>query len=48
MAVVVKNRVTPKWVALVNGNMDYNLRFFGGLILTHTKIGTTFLLMGVD
>ena len=22
MAVVVRNRVTPKWVALVNGNMD--------------------------
>ena len=25
MAVVVKNRVTPKWLALVSGNMDQNL-----------------------
>ena len=27
MAVGVKNRVTPNWFALVNGNMDSNLRF---------------------
>ena len=26
MGVVVKNRVSPKWVALVSGNMDQNLR----------------------
>ena len=35
---VVENRVTPKWVALVNGNMD-DLTcgpIPGGLILTHT------------
>ena len=28
----------PKWLALVNGNMDSNLRSPGGLILTHTQI----------
>ena len=25
LAVVVKNRVTPKWGALLSGNMDQNL-----------------------
>ena len=35
---VVKNMVTPKWLALVNGNLDYNLRSLGGVILTHTHI----------
>ena len=34
----VKNRVTPKWVALVSGNMDQSLRVVVGLILTHTRI----------
>ena len=32
-----QNRVTPKWVALVSGNVDQNLRSPGGLILTHTQ-----------
>ena len=32
----VKSRY-PKWLALVNGSMDYNLRSHG-LILTHTQI----------
>ena len=31
MAVVVKNRC-PKWVALVNGNMEKNQRFSGGFV----------------
>ena len=35
----VKNRVTPRWLALVSGNMDQNLRCPGGLILTHTHMG---------
>ena len=26
VAVAVKNRITPKWVALVNGILDYDLR----------------------
>ena len=26
MAVVVKHMVTPNWLALVNGNLDYNPR----------------------
>ena len=34
----VKNRVTPQWLALVNGNVDYNLRSPGGLNLTQTHI----------
>ena len=34
----VKN-MYPKWVALVSGNMDQNLWFPGGLILTHTHVG---------
>ena len=38
MAVVVKNWATPKWVALVSGNMDQSLQSPGGLILTHTHI----------
>ena len=33
-----KNGVTPKWLALVGGNMDKNLRSPGGLILTHTHL----------
>ena len=38
MAVVVKNGLTPKWLALVNGTKNYNLWSPGGLILTHTHI----------
>ena len=40
LAVVVKNRVTPTWVALVDGNLD-DLTcgpIPGGLILTHTQL----------
>ena len=33
----VNNRYL-KWVALVNGSMDENLRSFSGLILTHTQM----------
>ena len=33
----VKNRC-PTWLALVNGHMDQNLRFFGGLTLTHSQV----------
>ena len=39
----VKNRVTPKWLALVNGNLD-DLTcgpIPGGLILTHAHIRQT-------
>ena len=39
LAVVVKNRGTPKWLALVNRNMDQNLRSPGGLILTPDLMG---------
>ena len=42
MVVVVKNRVTPKRVALGSGNMDQNLRCPGGLILTHTRLFVSF------
>ena len=39
----VKNRVTPKWVTLVNGNMETWTKTCGpipgGLILTHTHLG---------
>ena len=41
VAVGVKNRVTPKWVALVSGHMDQNLRSPGDFILTHTHIAVT-------
>ena len=34
----VKNRY-PKWLAMVSGNMDENLRLPVGLILTHTHVG---------
>ena len=36
----VKNRVTPKWLALVNGNMDDSTcgTIAGGLILTHAQM----------
>ena len=34
----VKNMETPKWVPLVNGNNDSNLRSPGALILTHTLV----------
>ena len=40
MALVVKNGVTPKWLAQVNGNMDdFTCGFSGGLIWTHTHMG---------
>ena len=35
---IVKNRATPKWVALENGTKDFNL-WSPGLILTHTRCG---------
>ena len=40
MAVVVKNSVTPKWVALVSGTMEQNLRSISCWfkILTHTQV----------
>ena len=38
MAVVVKKKKYPKWLALVNGK-DSNLRCPGGLILSHTHMG---------
>ena len=43
MAVVVKNRVTQKWLAPPNGNMDIQTcgPIPGGLILTHTHIWAT-------
>ena len=34
----VKNRRTPKWLALVNGHMDSNLRSPGGFSLTQTQL----------
>ena len=34
----VKHRITPKCLALVNGDMDAKMRSPGGLILTHAQM----------
>ena len=34
----VGHKEAPKWLALVSGNMDQNLRPIPGLMLTHTPI----------
>ena len=34
----VAQKPVPKWVALVSGNMDQNLRYPSSLILSHTQM----------